>query len=81
MEMETAAVMMPMLLQGVFPLTEKFVNFCKDVQALKAMNADQWTSWLEACKSTNGDFINNYDEDGAWPLIIDEFYYWLKEGN
>jgi DCN1-like protein 1/2 len=80
LDIEVACALLPMLLASAFPITSKLVEFMQ-TKDLKAMNMDQWTSWMEVCKETEGDFVNNYDEDGSWPLLIDEFYYWLKEGN
>ncbi|KAK4337022.1 hypothetical protein RND71_043998 [Anisodus tanguticus] len=46
----------------------------------KNINEDQWCNILEFSKVITPDF-KNYDEDGAWPLLMDEFVDWYKNSN
>ena len=41
------------------------------------MNKDQWYNVLEFSRTVNAD-ASNYDEDGAWPVLLDEFVTWLR---
>ncbi|XP_023226656.1 DCN1-like protein 4 isoform X5 [Centruroides vittatus] len=43
----------------------------------KVINKDQWCNVLEFSRTINSD-LSNYDEDGAWPVLLDEFVEWLK---
>jgi len=38
---------------------------------------DQWMCFLEFSISVNEDF-SNYDDQGAWPTIIDEYVAFAK---
>uniref|UniRef100_A0A3B3RLF7 DCN1-like protein n=1 Tax=Paramormyrops kingsleyae TaxID=1676925 RepID=A0A3B3RLF7_9TELE len=44
----------------------------------KVMNKDQWCNVLEFSRTINLD-LSNYDEDGAWPVLLDEFVEWYKD--
>jgi len=43
----------------------------------KAINADQWTSLFEFIVTIKDDF-SNYDENAAWPCIMDDYVQWLN---
>ncbi|KAA8579386.1 hypothetical protein FQN60_016816 [Etheostoma spectabile] len=43
----------------------------------KGMNKDQWYNVLEFSRTIKAD-LSNYDEDGAWPVLLDEFVEWKK---
>ncbi|XP_041089134.1 DCN1-like protein 5 isoform X1 [Polyodon spathula] len=43
----------------------------------KVMNKDQWYNVLEFSRTVHAD-LSNYDEDGAWPVLLDEFVEWQK---
>nr|CAG4643715.1 EOG090X00X3 [Lepidurus arcticus] len=43
----------------------------------RVINKDQWVNILEFSRSVNED-LSNYDADGAWPVLLDEFVEWLK---
>uniref|UniRef100_A0A8C4SKN6 DCN1-like protein n=1 Tax=Erpetoichthys calabaricus TaxID=27687 RepID=A0A8C4SKN6_ERPCA len=44
----------------------------------KVINKDQWCNVLEFSRTISLD-LSNYDEDGAWPVLLDEFVEWYKE--
>ncbi|XP_035640329.1 DCN1-like protein 4 isoform X2 [Oncorhynchus keta] len=44
----------------------------------KVINKDQWCNVLEFSRTINLE-LSNYDEDGAWPVLLDEFVEWYKE--
>ncbi|XP_064419021.1 DCN1-like protein 4 isoform X3 [Latimeria chalumnae] len=44
----------------------------------KVINKDQWCNVLEFSRTIDLD-LSNYDEDGAWPVLLDEFVEWHKE--
>eukprot|EP00850_Spirogloea_muscicola_P018924 SM000179S03396 [mRNA] locus=s179:67585:69392:- [translate_table: standard] len=41
----------------------------------KAMNLDQWMAFLRFCDEVKAD-ISNYDENMAWPLLLDNYVEW-----
>lgn len=44
----------------------------------RVMNKDQWFNVLEFSRSVSSD-LSNYDEDGAWPVLLDEFVTWFRK--
>ncbi|CAM9606997.1 unnamed protein product [Choristocarpus tenellus] len=52
--------------------TKTFVEFLHQRPATLRITFDQWCSFLEFCV-TVGDDLAEYDEDGAWPILLDEF--------
>lgn len=76
MDMETARVMLHLLLGKHWPLFSQFAQFL-DQSKYKVINKDQWCNILEFSRTINHD-LSNYDLDGAWPVMLDEFVEWLK---
>ncbi|AQK83398.1 Defective in cullin neddylation protein [Zea mays] len=44
----------------------------------KAISRDTWSQLLEFVKTTDPQ-LSNYDDEGAWPYLIDEFVEYLTE--
>ncbi|KYM94729.1 DCN1-like protein 4, partial [Cyphomyrmex costatus] len=76
MDMDTARVMLQLLLGKHWPLFTQFAQFL-DQSKYKVINKDQWCNILEFSRTINHD-LSNYDLDGAWPVMLDEFVEWLK---
>uniref|UniRef100_A0A2S2QV31 Defective in cullin neddylation protein n=1 Tax=Sipha flava TaxID=143950 RepID=A0A2S2QV31_9HEMI len=79
MDVETAKLMLNLLLGKqwkLYPLFAKFIDQSK----YRVINKDQWCNILEFSRSINTD-LTNYDIDGAWPVMLDEFVDWLKNSN
>lgn len=76
MDMETAKAMLQLLLGKHWPLYAQFSQFL-DQSKYKVINKDQWCNILEFSRTINID-LSNYDVDGAWPVMLDEFVEWLK---
>ncbi len=55
------------------------LSFCEAVQdsSLKAISRDVWEQLFDFLKETNSSA--DYDENGAWPVAIDEFIEWINE--
>lgn len=58
------------------PHTEHFCNFLlqqkSEPKGYRAMNLDQWKMWYEFTHTVAAD-LSTYDEEAAWPLIIDNY--------
>ncbi|XP_015577450.1 DCN1-like protein 4 isoform X2 [Ricinus communis] len=64
-------------------------HFCSKVDSLmeylriqsdyKVINWDQWMSFLRFFKEISFPDFKNYDDNDAWPLILDNFVDWMKE--
>ncbi|XP_020110500.1 DCN1-like protein 2 isoform X2 [Ananas comosus] len=55
-------------------------HWCEFLQARhnKAISRDTWSQLLEFVRTIDPD-LSNYDEQGAWPYLIDEFVEYLAE--
>jgi len=78
LEAEPAIEMMALVLRDQFPLLDKYVEFLKATK-VKAITEDVWTQTLEFAKEVKPD-LSNYDPDGAWPGVLDDFVTFMKEG-
>ena len=79
LDLETAKEMMKLLL-GKGNCWVLFPYFCEflDESKYKVINKDQWSNVLEFSRSVSPD-LKNYDEDGAWPVLLDEFVEWSRK--
>ncbi|XP_052795758.1 DCN1-like protein 5 [Mya arenaria] len=77
MDIDTAKAMLTLLLGKKWPLFTSFHQYL-DQSKYKVINKDQWCNILEFSRSIFPD-LSNYDEDGAWPVMLDEFVDWYKE--
>lgn len=77
MDIETARAMLSLLLSDRWSLFHYFDTFLSESK-YKVINKDQWCNVLEFSRSVNDD-LSNYDEDGAWPVLLDEFVEWFRK--
>ncbi|CAL8309387.1 unnamed protein product [Lota lota] len=77
LDLNTAKCMLGLLLGKTWPLFPVFNQFLEQSK-YKVINKDQWCNVLEFSRTINLD-LSNYDEDGAWPVMLDEFVEWYKE--
>ncbi|XP_026473300.1 DCN1-like protein 4 [Ctenocephalides felis] len=76
MDTDTAIAMLNLLLGSRWSLHSEFSRFIEHSK-YRVINKDQWCNILEFSKSIHED-LSNYDVDGAWPVMLDEFVEWLK---
>jgi len=74
LELDIAIEMWKTVLQNKFKLVEEWVKFVKEEHG-KPINKDTWSLLLDFAKIAVGD----YDDDGAWPSLIDEFVHHVKK--
>jgi len=77
MNLDTAQSMLQLLLEKQWPLSNYFHQFLLQSK-YKVINKDQWCNILEFSRSIAPD-LRNYDEDGAWPVLLDEFVEWYRK--
>ncbi|XP_055373359.1 DCN1-like protein 4 isoform X2 [Condylostylus longicornis] len=77
MDIETAKQMLQLLLGKNWALFPHFAQFLEQSK-YKVINKDQWCNILEFSRTINHD-LSNYDIDGAWPVMLDEFVEWLRQ--
>jgi len=75
---QIAEAVLKLLLSENQPHTKKLVKYLSQQTSYKALNMDQWMGLLEFQKSIKED-LSNYDENQAWPVILDEYAAWLKK--
>lgn len=75
-DIDTAKIMLSLLLADRWPMFGSFHQFL-DESKYKVINKDQWCNVLEFSRTINLD-LSNYDEDGAWPVLLDEFVDWHR---
>jgi DCN1-like protein 4/5 len=76
-DIEIAQALIELILVERYPLARSFLEFLNQQSSYKGLNVDQWTSLLEFCKTIDTNF-SNYDENGAWPCVLDEWAAWVK---
>jgi len=69
---DTAQALWQLLLPGRWAAAEAWLSYVAGVKGLKAVSKDTWMQLLEFSRKIKADF-SDYDEDGAWPTLIDDF--------
>jgi len=78
-DIETAVAMLTLLTEGRnYPHASAFLEFLQEQDSYRSVNADQWMSFLDFATTVSPDF-KNYDENMAWPVMLDEYVDWSKE--
>ncbi|KAF2074619.1 hypothetical protein CYY_004058 [Polysphondylium violaceum] len=75
--LDTAIELWKVVLASKFKDSEIWFDFLRKKHNL-AISKDCWALFYDFVKIAN-DNINNYDSDGAWPVLIDEFVEYYKE--
>jgi len=57
--------------------TEKWLDFLRERPASDRVSKDSWSLLLTFTHAINSDF-SNFDEDAAWPVLIDDFVEWVE---
>nr|CAG4636502.1 EOG090X0DAO [Eubosmina coregoni]SVE70053.1 EOG090X0DAO [Eubosmina coregoni] len=76
LEIDTAKGMLGLLLNR-WSLLNSFFLFL-DQSRYRVLNKDQWCNVLEFSRAVDAD-LKNYDVDGAWPVLLDEFVEWCQQ--
>jgi len=62
------------------PHISKFRKFLKKQKQYKVVNLDQWVSIYQFSTSVSPEFLE-YEDDGAWPVLLDMYVEWAKQGH
>jgi len=52
-------------------------TYIKEQNQCQSLNKDQWTTFLDFLENVDEDLMN-YDENAAWPVLLDSFVAWIR---
>lgn len=73
----TARALLALLLPR-WSLRAPLATFLERERRYRVVNRDQWCNILEFSRTVHS-HLANYDTDGAWPVMLDEFVEWLRQ--
>ena len=79
-EIQTALALWDLFLGSRCSFLEKWKDFLcgkEDRKELIVVTKDVWELFYDLVKQTKGQ-IQNFEDDGAWPVIVDEFIEYLE---
>ncbi|KZT11591.1 DUF298-domain-containing protein [Laetiporus sulphureus 93-53] len=74
-DMETASAFWSVLIVPRYPLMSELLQFINDKGTYRGVNKDLWNMALEFVRTIDPN-LSNYDADGAWPTMLDDFVAW-----
>ncbi|KAI0373272.1 DUF298-domain-containing protein [Pilatotrama ljubarskyi] len=76
-DMDTASAFWSVLVVPKYPIMNDILKFIAEKGTYKGVNKDLWNMTLEFCRAMQAD-LSNYEADGAWPTMLDDFVEWKK---
>ncbi|KAF9009457.1 DUF298-domain-containing protein [Cyathus striatus] len=77
-DMETSTALWSVLLVPKYPMMSEVLEFIAEKEgSYRATNKDLWSMMLEFCQTIKPD-LQDYETDGAWPTLLDDFVAWKK---
>lgn len=76
-DMETATALWSVLLTVRYPIISEITTFLHDNGSYRGANKDIWSMVYEFCRTIHPN-LDNYETDGAWPTMLDDFVSWKR---
>ncbi|KAG0706532.1 DUF298-domain-containing protein [Suillus ampliporus] len=76
-DLETATALWEVLLAPRYPIINDLKTFLTEKGTYKGANKDIWNMVHEFCRAVDPS-LDNYEADGAWPSLLDDFVTWKK---
>ena len=82
LHLDAAVLMLRVLFLASHPHLDPFTTFLAAQSEYRGINRDQWCSFLEfACTyAPTPDALTDYDHDAAWPVLLDDYVAWIRDG-
>jgi len=78
-DIESICQLLDIVLGSIFRAqVDYFVEYLKVQTEYKVINMDQWMGFYRFCNEISFPDLSNYDLELAWPLILDNFFEWMK---
>ncbi|CAG7893943.1 unnamed protein product [Brassica rapa] len=79
-DIETICQLLDLVLGSTFrDQVDHFVDYLKIQNDYKVITMDQWMGFYRFCNEISFPDMTNYSLELAWPLILDNFFEWMRE--
>jgi len=75
--LDIAKAYLALLLTGR-PHVQSFLEYLDQQTEYRGLNTDQWMTLLDFISTVNED-LSNYDENAAWPVVLDSYVEWKRK--
>ena len=77
-DLETAIALWDLLVTNKSSFLQQWKDFLKSKKDQNTISNDTWDLFLSLIETTKGS-IANFEDDGAWPSLIDEFVLFMSK--